>query len=167
MSLRRGLPDLARLLLAEGIRDPYVAEDPQGYVSAVARSPDWPGWLRLALARPLAYASTRGHAISRERLGELCRLDDPILRLWALYALAVQSRPDPQTVVELEQVAQSTKPERELAELFLDAVHADEPHRFPILDKATLWTREHHPETRRVWQGWTIREGSLVRPRGD
>ena len=110
LSLRRGLPDLARLVLAEGIGDDLVAEDPQGYVSAVARSPDWPGWLRLALARPMAYAATRGHAISRERLGELCRLDDPVLRLWALYTLAVQSRPDPQTVVEIEQVLPGRPP---------------------------------------------------------
>ena len=119
LSLRKGLPELARLILAGGISEDLVAEDPQGYVSAVALSPDWPGWLRLALARPLAYAATRGHAISRERLGELCRLHDPVLRLWALYTLAVQPRPDPQTVVEIEQVARSPQPEHELAELFL------------------------------------------------
>jgi len=140
LSLRRGLPDLARLVMADGISDDLVAGDPQGYVSAVARSPDWPAWLRLALARPLAYAATRGHAISRERLGELCRLDDPVLRLWALFALAVQPRPDPQTLVEIEQVARTTTPEHELAEFFLDAVHTDEPHRLPILDRATTWT---------------------------
>ena len=108
LSLRRGLPELARAILAEGIGDDLVAEDPQGYVTAVARSPDWPDWLRLALARPMAYAATRGHAISRERLGELCRLNDPVLRLWALYTLAVQPRPDPQTVVEIERVATSS-----------------------------------------------------------
>ncbi len=167
LSLRRGLPDLARLVLAEGIGDDLVAEDPQGYVSAVARSPDWPGWLRLALARPMAYAATRGHAISRERLGELCRLDDPVLRLWALYTLAVQSRPDPQTVVEIEGVARTSTPEHELAELFLDAFHSDEPHRLQILDRATSWNRDHHPETRRLWQGWSIREGTLVRSGAD
>ena len=80
--------------------------------------------------------------ISRERLGELCRTGDPILRLWALYALAVQPRPDPQTVVEIEQVARTAKPEHELAQLLLDAVHSDEPHRLPILD------RSHHLEPR-------------------
>ena len=136
-------------------------------MSAVARSPDWPTWLRLALARPLAYASTRGHEISRERLGELCRLDDPVLRLWALYALAVQPRPDPQTVVEIDQVARSARPEHELAELFLAAVGANEPGRFSILDKATIWNRGHHPESRQVWAGWTVRDGILVRPQAD
>ena len=95
LSLHRDLPDLARYILAEGIGADLVAADPFGYASAVARSEDWPEWLRLVLARPLAYAATDGHTLSRERLAELCRLNDPQLRLWALYALALQSRPDP------------------------------------------------------------------------
>jgi len=128
----------------------------------VARSPDWPDWLRLALARPMAYAATRGHAISRERLGELCRLDDAILRVWALYALAVQTRPDPQTAVEIERVAKSSAPEHELAELLLAAIRTDEARRLEILDRATLWNREHHPATARLWQGCAVREGTLV-----
>ena len=162
LSLRRGIPELARDLLAEGIGPELVAEDPLGYVTAVARSPDWPDWLRLSLARPLAYAATRGHAISRERLGDLCRLHDPVLRLWALYALAVQTRPDPQTAIEIEQVTRSTAAERELAELFLAAIRTDAAHRLEILDRATVWNREHHPATARLWQGWTVREGTLV-----
>jgi len=166
LSLRRGLPELARAILAEGVGPELVAEDPQGYVTAVARSSDWPGWLRLVLARPLAYAATRGHAISRERLGELCRLGDPILRVWALYALAVQTRPDPQTAVEIERVAKSTAPEHELAELFLAAIRTDEVHRLEILDRATVWNREHHPATARLWEGWAVREGTLVPPAG-
>lgn len=162
LSLRRGLPELARAILAAGIGAELVAENPQGYVTAVARSPDWPDWLRLALARPMAYAATRGHAVSRERLGELCRLKDPVLRLWALYALAVQPRPDPQTAVEIERVAKSSAPEHELAELLLAAIRTDEAHRLKILDRATLWNREHHPATVRLWQGWTVREGTLA-----
>jgi len=164
LSLRRGLPELARHILAEGIGAELVAEDPQGYVTAVARSPGWPDWLRLALARAMAYAASRGHAISRERLGELCRLDDPILRLWALYALAVQTRPDPHTAVEVERVARSSAPGHELAELLLAAIRTDEAHRLEILDRATLWNREHHPATARLWHGWAIREGTLVPP---
>src|SRR5208282_629249 len=107
-----------------------------------------------------------GHAISRARLGELCRLDDPILRVWALYALAVQTRPDPQTAVEIERVAKSSAPEHELAELFLTAIPTDLAHRLEILDRATLWNREHHPATAQLWQGWAVREGTLV-PSGD
>jgi hypothetical protein len=163
LALNRRLPDLARYILAEGIGTDLVALDPQGYVSALARSPDWPDWLRLVLTRPLAYAATSGHSLSRERLGELCRLHDPALRLWALYTLAVQTRPDPQTVVEIEHVAQAEGTERRLAELFLAAVRSDQPHRLQLLDQATAWNREHHPEVRRLWQGWTVHEGRLER----
>jgi hypothetical protein len=166
LSLNRKLPELARYALAEGIGPDLVAQDPLGYSSAVARSPDWPEWLRLVLVRPLAYAATQGHSLSRERLSELCRRsgrEDQAVRLWALYALAVQTRPDPQTKVEIERVAQAPGPYCELAHLFVEAVEADEAHRIELLDRATTWNREHHPDTRRLWQGWTVREGSLVK----
>jgi hypothetical protein len=167
MSLRRGLPGLARYLLGEGIESKFVAEDPGGYVSAVAMSPDWPSWLRLVLVRPLAYAATDGHTISREMLSELCRQNDPIIRLWALYALAVQNRPDPQTVVEIEKVAQAEGPNRELAQLFLSAIHSDEPHRPELIDKATVWVRAHHPDAGRLWRGWVIQDRRLIRVRSE
>jgi hypothetical protein len=163
MSLRRNLPDLARYIMAEGIGTELVAEDPQGYVSAVALSPDWPSWLRLVLTRPMAYAATAGHTISRETLSELCRQDDKITRLWALYALAVQSNPDPQTVVMLEKASAEGGPLKDLADLFLSALRAHESQRPAILDRATAWNRVHHPEAVRVWQGWAIRDGNLVR----
>ncbi|MGC8640084.1 MAG: hypothetical protein ACP5XB_09435 [Isosphaeraceae bacterium] len=166
LSMNRKLPELARYTLAERIGTELVARDPRSYASAVTLSPDWPSWLRLVLVRPLAYAATRGHALSRERLGELCRRtirDDPAVRLWVLYALAVQTRPDPQTVVEIERVARSDSPESELARLLLDAIESDEAQRISILDRATAWNREHHPDTRRIWQGWTLKEGKLER----
>ena len=163
MSLHRGLPELARYILAEGIGAELVAEDPQGYVSAVALSPDWPSWLRLVLTRPMAYAATAGHTISRETLAELCRKDDPIIRLWALYALAVQNKPDPQTVVMIEKESEEGGPLKELADLFLSALRAEESRRPGILDRATEWNRGHHPEAARLWQGWAVRDGKLVR----
>jgi hypothetical protein len=165
MSLRRGLPDLARYVLGEGIGADLVAENPWDYAQAVAFSPDWPGWLRLVLARPLAYATTKGHDVSREVLGDLCRQDDPVIRLWALYALAVESRPDPQTVVEIEKAAQAEGPNRELAQLLLSAIHSHEQKRIEILDQATLWLRTHHPDARRVWWGWTVQDQRLVHAR--
>ena len=85
-----------------------------------------------------------GAAVPYELLGELCRQDDPVIRLWARYAIAVESRPDPQTVVEIEKVAQAEGPNRELAQLLLSAVSADEARRLAILDQATLWLRNHH-----------------------
>ena len=70
LCLNRKLPELARYTLAEAIGPELVAQDPQRYASAVTLSPDWPSWLRLVLVRPLAYAATRGHALSRDRLGD-------------------------------------------------------------------------------------------------
>jgi hypothetical protein len=166
MSLRRGLPELARYIMAEGVGADLVAEDPQGYVSAVALSPDWPAWLRLVLTRPMAYAATAGHAISRETLAELCRKDDPITRLWALYALAVQSKPDPETVVMIEKASKDGGTPKELADLLLSTLRADEAQRPAILDQATIWNRGHHPEASRLWRGWTVRNGSLARSPG-
>lgn len=166
MSLRRGLPELARYILAEGVTAELVAEDPKGYVSAVALSPDWPKWLRLVLTRPMAYAATAGHTISRETLAELCRqrpTDDPATRLWALYTLAVQHNADPQTVVMLEKASGEGGPLKELADLFLSALHADEADRPRILDRATEWNRLRHPDVSRLWRGWAVRDGSLVR----
>ena len=47
--LRRDVPDLARYLLAEAISTDAVASDPRSFSLAVARSSDWPDWLRLLL----------------------------------------------------------------------------------------------------------------------
>ncbi|WP_165225892.1 hypothetical protein [Aquisphaera insulae] len=160
LALNRRLPARARCMLAEGIGGELVATDPRGFATAVARSPDWPDWLRLALLRPLALASTGGHTLSRERLGELCRGEDPVVRLWALYTLAVQPRPDPQTVVELERVAASELPERGLAAIFLEAVRADRAARLGILDRATEWGHAHHDATRDIWLSAEAGRGS-------
>ena len=46
--------------------------------------------------------------------------------------------------------------------MLLAAIRTDEAHRLKTLDRASLWNREHHPATARLWQGWTVREGTLV-----
>lgn len=163
MALRRGLPELARYVLAEGVTESLVAADPRGYVAAVARSPDWPEWLRLVLAGPLAYAAAEGHSLSRERLSELCRRDDPYLRLWALAALALQPRPDPQTIVEIERVACSEVPESHLAAWLLEAIQQPDPgRRRAALDSAAAWQRHHHPNAATIWKGWDEQAGKLT-----
>jgi hypothetical protein len=164
LSLHRDLPDLARYILAEGIGADLVAADPIGYASAVARSEDWPQWLRLALARPLAYAASEGHTLSRERLAELCRLNDSKLRLWALYALAMQPRPDPTPKAEIARIAVEPGPDRELAQLFEKALAvADASGRRAALDEATAWTRSHHTAVRRLWDGWSLKGDRIER----
>jgi len=163
LSLHRELPELARYLLAEGVGPDLVAADPLGYASAVARSEDWPDWLRIVLARPLAYASAEGHALSRERLAELCRLGDPQLRLWALFALASQARPDAGPRSEIDQIAAEPGPERDLAQLFAKALQADGPGRIAALDEATAWTRAHHAAVNRLWDGWALQGDRIER----
>ena len=56
------MPDQARYVLAEAVSTEAVASDPRAYSLAVALSPDWPDWLRLLLARRLAYGAARGYA---------------------------------------------------------------------------------------------------------
>jgi hypothetical protein len=163
LCLHRDLPDLARYILAEGISADLVAADPQGYASAVARSEGWPDWLRLVLTRPMAYAATRGHALSRERLAELCRLGDPQLRLWTLYALALQPHPDPDTKAEIEKLASEPGPDRDLARIFEKALAAEGPGRLDALDEATYWTRSHHPGASRLWNGWNLNDSRIER----
>jgi hypothetical protein len=165
MSLRRDLPDLARYRLAEGVSTEVVAQDPRGYALAAARSPGWPDWLRLLLARRLAYGAARGYDIPREALDELRRHPDPMIGLWAVYALAVlpPTGPDPAMTAELEKAAQAAGPNRELAAVLLGALHAPPGDRERRLDEATLWLRHHHPQAAKIWQGWELRKERMVR----
>jgi hypothetical protein len=156
MSLNRDLPDLARYLLAEGVSPEAVARDPRGYALAVARSPDWPGWLRLLLVRPLAYGSSRGYAIPRGALVELAGQSDPMIGLWASYALAARPLDPSNQRTVLEKAAQTTDANGQLARQLLRALDAEEPERSRLLDQATLWLRQHHPASAEMWEGWEI-----------
>jgi hypothetical protein len=159
-SLRRDLPDLARYLLAEGVSTGAVARDPRGFALTVARSPGWPDWLRLLLTRRLAYGAVRGYDTPREALNELKRHPDPMIGLWATYALALRSRsgPDPGMIAELEKAARAPDQHGDLAGLLLTALRAPEGEREQCLDAASVWLRRHHPQAVKIWHGWAIRE---------
>jgi hypothetical protein len=158
MSLRRDLPELARYLLAEAVTTEAVARDPRAYAMAMARSPGWPDWLRLVLARRLSYGASRGYDIPREPLEELRRHSDPMVGLWAAYALARLPRPDPDPamVAELEKAAGAPGPEGALATRLLDALRAPQEERERRLDEATVWLRSHHSQAVPIWRGWTF-----------
>jgi hypothetical protein len=160
ISLRRGLPELARYLLAEAVSTEAVARDPRAYAMAVARSPGWPDWLRLLLARRLAYGAARGYDVPPEALDELRQHPDPMIGLWATYALAARPRPgpDPERAAELETAAGAAGPEGELATMLLDALRAPPADRERHLDEATSWLRSHHPQAAQIWQGWRVEE---------
>jgi hypothetical protein len=165
MALQKGLPELARYLLAESITTEPMARDPRAYALAASRSQGWPDWLRLLLARRLAYGAGRGYAIPREALDELKHHSDPMIGLWATYSLAVLPRtgPDPALTAELEQAARAIGPTGELAGRLLDALRtAEEREREQRLDEATKWLRRHHHEAAEIWQGRQIRDEHVV-----
>jgi hypothetical protein len=162
MSLERDLPDLARYLLAESVSTDAVAEDPRSYALTVARSPEWPDWLRLMLSRQLAYGAGRGYAIPHASLEELARHADPMIGLWTTYALAVLPDSDPRWAAQLETSALEEGERAELAALLLAALRLSGTEREARLDLATRWLRRHHPHSAKIWQGWDVKDGQLV-----
>jgi hypothetical protein len=165
MALRKDLPALARYLLAESVSTDLLAHDPRSYALAVARSEGWPDWLRLLLARRLAYGAGRGYEIPREALDELKRRSDPMIGLWARYALDVRPSgvTDPAAAAEMEATARTAGPSGELAVRLLEAMRATGDERERRLDEATVWVRRHHPEAAEIWRGWEIRDQHLAR----
>jgi hypothetical protein len=162
MCLERDLPDLARYLLAQAVSTDAVAHDPWSYAFTVARSPDWPDWLRLLLSRRLAYGAGRGYAIPRDPLAELARHADPTISLWAIYALAELPDADARWGAELEKAAMEKGERGELAVSLLAALRLPEPEREPRLDAAMRWMHHHHPQSAKIWQGWDVKNGQLV-----
>ncbi len=163
MSLRRDLPDLARYLLAEAVSTNEVARDPRGYALTVARSPDWPDWLRMLLARRLAYGQARGYAIPSAALTELSNHTDTMIGLWAACALALTPGAERWPITRLEQAARIADDPGELASMLLAVIAAAPGERERRLDEATIWLRRHHGQASKLWQGWEIREGRLIR----
>ncbi len=170
MAMRRDLPELARYLLAESVSTEPVARDPRGYALAAARSEGWPDWLRLLLSRRLAYGAGRGYDIPREALDELGRHSDPMIGLWATYALALrpQGEADREAAAALERsAAASPGANGELAGQLLEALRSsDEADRERRLDGISEWLRRHHPQAAELWRGRTIRDGRVVSDAG-
>jgi hypothetical protein len=160
--LRKSLPPLARYVVAEGLTADAVADDPRGYALSVARSEGWPDWLRVILARPLAYASGRGSPVSREPLVELSKNADPAVSFWARFALAASADGDREAGASLENESHREGPYRELAQLLFHALKVRYDERTAALDRATLWLRDHHPDCARLWANWEVRAGRLV-----
>lgn len=160
LALSRVPPELARYVLAESLNAEAIEADPSAYALAVSRSEGWPVWLRLLLMRPMAYDDGR-HGLPRAPLAELREHPDPAIRLWAAYIQAV-ARDDDEAAGALEQAALGSGPTAPLAVLLRDAMHAEPSRRPAILDRATLWLRDHHPDAARLWSGWEVRDGLLV-----
>ncbi len=163
--MRKDLPSMARYLLAESITTDLVAQDPRAYAFTVARSDDWPDWLRLLLTRRLAYGAARHYAIPRPALEELRHHPDPMIDLWATYAMTVLPRggPDPALAAALEEATHRPPPVGELATMLDAAKRARGEACDRQLDEATAWLRRHHPVSAEVWRGWEIQGDRVVR----
>jgi hypothetical protein len=153
MSLERELPDLARYILAESVSTELVAQDPRNFALAVARSPDWPDWLRLLLMRRLAYGASRGYGIPHEALDELASHADPMIGLWANAGRAMLPGGDSGAMAALELASKLSGPQGELARRLLAAIRAPQADRERQLDEATLWLRQHDPQAAPIWEG--------------
>lgn len=161
ISLRKPLPNLARYLMAESLRESIVADDPKAYAEAVAYSRGWPEWLRVLLVRPMAYAAAKDILVPRPPIDELLGSSDPILVLWAQY-IAAANWQDPEAIRALHREAASESPRRELAAM-LNAALTDPPEARAVrLDAATRRLRRHHPQCVQIWGAWDEREGGLV-----
>jgi hypothetical protein len=168
IALRKPLPPLARYLIAESLRSEALGGDPRAFACAVAYSADWPDWLRILLTGPLARGAGAGATIPDEPLQALAARSDPVLRLWALHALAVAHPDDHQAAHELERAATSNGPHRDLAERLLAALRAQPgPERVRWLDEATRWLRSHYPPAKAVWEGWEDRGDRIVKKQGE
>jgi hypothetical protein len=164
IALRKPLPPLARYVVAEGLTAEAVSADPRGFGAAVARSEGWPGWLRLLMTRPIAYAAALGEPVPHDWLAELARNPEPALALWASYALATSREGDKDAAAVLRRAAATDGQNRSLAEYLLAALDAEKTaDRLKALDAATLWLRDHHPEAATLWNGWEVRGNQLVR----
>jgi hypothetical protein len=164
IALRKPLPPLARYVVAEALTAEAAESDPREFGAAVARSEGWPVWLRLLLTRPMAYAAARGEPVPRGSLVELARNDDPATALWARYALAAGPDGDAKSRSELRRAGASGGAEQGLAALLVEALDAPrEPDRLRALDEATVWLRRHQPDAARLWDGWDVQGGRLVR----
>lgn len=161
-SLERGLPPLARAIMAEGMGPEALAEGPRAFALAVARSEGWPDWLRLLHLEVLADAAGEGEAVDGAALGELARHPDPIIRLWAAYARA-EAVPDDRAAVEaLERARGGGGEVAGLAELLVGALRGG-GEREEGLERARGWTRAHHRELAEIWRGWEVVGGELRR----
>jgi hypothetical protein len=167
MCLRKPLPELARYVLAESLTAEIVRADPRHYSLMVARSPGWPDWLRLLLVRPLAYGAAEGLARPREALQELARHHDPgdpalgRLRPFRLPGLRHRSGRGEGTRAHGHERRSPTGPGGVIARG--PALRGEERGR--ILDRATLWLRDHHPESARIWEAWEVRAIASLRNR--
>jgi hypothetical protein len=163
LAFRKDLPPLVRYILAEGLTSDAIRNDTKAYALMVAKSEGWPDWLRLMMARPMAYGVGDGYRIAWEPLDLLRESHDPALALWATYTRAVMAPGDAPAMKALVESASKDGLYQPLAKMLEIASKLEGETRARKLDEATRWLRTHHPEAKLLWEGWTERDGKLVK----
>ncbi|MDB5351571.1 MAG: hypothetical protein JWN86_2818 [Planctomycetota bacterium] len=153
LAISKTPPDLARYVLAESLSSESTQVDSRAYGLAVAKSEGWPDWLRMLLARPLAYSAGEGGAPDLVPIRDLARHHDPFVALWAQFALAVAGSADdiPAASLALRQAAGGDGPTRAFAKHLEDAASSPQPRRTESLDLATTSLRRDHPAAALLW----------------
>lgn len=157
LAMNRGLPPLARYLLAEGLTAEATEADPRAYALALARSKGWPPWLRPLIMRPIVYAASVGRPIDRESLRELQGDQDGIVGLLA--ALARTWDDDPAIAADGQRhldVSSSTlqQPLRGFAATLRTTSLLHQPKLRESLDATSAWLRDHGCGAAELWSGW-------------
>jgi hypothetical protein len=143
IALRKAIPVAARLMLADRVRGDLAAEDPSGYTVMLEHGTVWPIWLRVELARPLAYAAVAGTSLPMRSLESLAADPEPAIALWANAAIALERGANRTEAIDRIKALANHKSDRgELAGLLLEAVNsADLNQKINRLDAATKRTR--------------------------
>ena len=161
-ALQTTLPELTRYIIAEGLSPEAIQADPKAYALMAARSEPWPDWLRLMVARPMAYAVGEGYRIAWEPLDELRGRSDKAMGLWMTYTRAVMGSGEAALAQQLRDAAAKPGAYQPLANLLSQAEAAKGAERVAKLDAATAWLRGNHPPCSQVWEGWKVVDGELV-----
>ncbi len=161
-ALQTDLPELARYIIAEGLTPESISYDPKAYALMAARSQGWPDWLRLMVARPMAYAVGDGYRIAWGPLDELRARSDQAIVLWMTYTRAAMGPGDAPAARQLRDATARPGAYQGLATLLAEALAATGSARVAKLDAATAWLRSNHPPCVQVWDGWEERNGELA-----
>ncbi len=159
LCIDRRLPDKARYVLSERLRESLVSNDPPGYVQLLVDSKTEPSWLRVLLARPLAYAAIEGIPLPKKGLVLLESDQDPNIVAWVLSA-EVLSDQDPSARVRLEAKAKETGPGSTMAKELLGVLDSAPSQRRRKLDHLTLRIRQILPEAADVWNSSSSKEAT-------
>ncbi len=165
IALRKPLPALARYIMAESWSTEILKEDPALFAKIVANSEGWPPWLRLLGVRLMAVAACEGVIFPPDVLNAIEARPEADFKPWVDFIRAVSPESDVDAAARLRTQATLNSPGAGLAKELVEALEDSPPGRTHRLATATLWLRMNDPAVAPIWNGWTERDGQIVRSR--